>query len=48
MNMLPYVFDVDQVAKIRSELSITVREKKKVKKSVLSDRHLENHFQLEK
>ena len=28
MNLTPYVFDVDQVAKIRSELSITVLEKK--------------------
>ena len=29
MNLEPYVFDVDQVAKIRSELSTTVLEKKK-------------------
>ena len=29
MNLPPYVFDVDHVAKIRSELSITVLEKKK-------------------
>ena len=29
MNLPPYVFDVDYVAKIRSELSITVLEKKK-------------------
>ena len=28
MNLSPYVFDVDHVAKIRSELSITVLEKK--------------------
>ena len=28
----PYVFDVDHVAKIRSELSITVLEKKKLTK----------------
>ena len=28
MNLPPYVFDVDYVAKIRSELSITVLEKK--------------------
>ena len=28
MNLPPYVFDVDHVAKIRSELSITVIEKK--------------------
>ena len=28
MNLPPYVFDVDHVAKIRSELSITVLEKK--------------------
>ena len=27
MNLAPYVFDVDHVAKIRSELSITVLEK---------------------
>ena len=27
MNLPPYVFDVDYVAKIRSELSITVIEK---------------------
>ena len=30
MNLPPYVFDVDRVAKIRSELSITVLEKKKL------------------
>ena len=30
MNLTPYVFDVDHVAKIRSELSITVLEKKKI------------------
>ena len=29
MNLAPYVFDVDHVAKIRSELFITVLEKKK-------------------
>ena len=28
MNLPPYIFDVDYVAKIRSELSITVLEKK--------------------
>ena len=28
MDLQPYVFDVDHVAKIRSELSITVLEKK--------------------
>ena len=28
MNLPPYVFDVDHVAKTRSELSITVFEKK--------------------
>ena len=28
MNLPPYVFDVDHVAKIRSELSITILEKK--------------------
>ena len=28
MNLPPYVFDVDYVAKIRSELSIAVLEKK--------------------
>ena len=28
MNLSPYVFDVDDVAKIRSELSITALEKK--------------------
>ena len=28
MNLPPYVFDVDYVAKIRSELSITVLEEK--------------------
>ena len=28
MNLEPYGFDVDHVAKIRSELSITVLEKK--------------------
>ena len=28
MNLPPYVFDVDYVAKIRSEQSITVLEKK--------------------
>ena len=28
MNFDPYVFDVDHVAKIRSELSFTVPEKK--------------------
>ena len=28
MNLPPYVFDVNHVAKIRSELSITVIEKK--------------------
>ena len=28
MNLPPYVFDVDHVAKVRSELSITVLEKK--------------------
>ena len=27
MNLPPYVFDVDYVAKIRSELSITLLEK---------------------
>ena len=27
MNLPPYVFDVDHVAKIRSELSITVLKK---------------------
>ena len=31
MNLPPYVFDVDYVAKIRSGLSITVLEKKKLK-----------------
>ena len=41
MNLPPYVFDVDYVAKIRSELSITVLEKKteqnyRLKKSDLS------------
>ena len=29
MSLPPYVFDVDYVAKIRSELSIIVLEKKK-------------------
>ena len=29
MNLPPYVFDVDYVAKIRSELSIGVLQKKK-------------------
>ena len=29
MNLSPYVFDVNHVAKIRSKLSITVLEKKK-------------------
>ena len=28
MNLEPYVFDVDQVAKVRSELSTTFLEKK--------------------
>ena len=28
MNLTPYVFDVDHVAKIRSELFITILEKK--------------------
>ena len=28
MNLPPYIFDVDYVAKVRSELSITVLEKK--------------------
>ena len=41
MNLPPYVFDVDHVAKIRSELSITVLEKKTEqnyrKKSDLTD-----------
>ena len=32
MNLPPYGFDVDHVAKIRSGLSITVREKKKLHK----------------
>ena len=41
MNLPPYVFDVDHVAKIRSELSITILEKKteqnyRLKKSDLS------------
>ena len=41
MNLPPYVFDVDYVAKIRSELTITVLEKKteqnhRLKKSDLS------------
>ena len=41
MNLPPYVFDLDDVAKIRSELSITVLEKKtkqnyRLKKSDLS------------
>ena len=31
-NLPPYVFDVDHVAKIRSGLSITVLEKKKMNK----------------
>ena len=31
MNLRPYVFDADYVVKIRSELSITVLEKKKTK-----------------
>ena len=31
MNLPPYVFDVDYVAKIRSGLSITVLEKKSTK-----------------
>ena len=30
MNLAPYVFDVDHVAKIRSQLSVTVLEKKKM------------------
>ena len=43
MNLPPYVFDVDHVAKIRSELSIAVLEKKnqqnsRLKKSDLSYR----------
>ena len=33
MNLPPYVFDVDYVAKIRSELSITVFEKKKTEQN---------------
>ena len=33
MNSSPYVFDVDYIAKIRSELSITVLEKKNEQKS---------------
>ena len=42
MNLPPYVFDVDCVAKIRSELSITVLEKKteqnyRLKKSDLTE-----------
>ena len=36
MNLPPYVFDVDHVAKIRSELSITVLEKKKTKQNYRS------------
>ena len=35
MNLPPYVFDVDHVAKIRSELSIAVLEKKMNKKGDL-------------
>ena len=35
MNLPPYVFDVDHVAKIRSELSITVLEKKNEQNSRL-------------
>ena len=34
MNIPPYVFDVDSVAKIRSDLSITVLEKKTEQKKV--------------
>ena len=35
MNLPPYVFDVDYVAKIRSELSITVlKNRKKILKKV--------------
>ena len=37
MNIDPYVFDVDHVAKIRSELSITLLEEKKKNKSDLSE-----------
>ena len=35
MNLLPYVFDVDYAAKIRSELSVTVLEKKRSKLSLV-------------
>ena len=43
INLPPYVFDVDHVAKIRSELSVTVLEKKteqnyRLKKSGLSEK----------
>ena len=34
INLDQYVFDVDHVAKIRSELSITVLEKKKLHKII--------------
>ena len=37
IDLPPYVFDVDHVAKIRSELSITVLEKKLYKRSDLSE-----------
>ena len=36
MNLSPYVFDVYYVAKNRSELSITILEKKKTKQNYRS------------
>ena len=35
MNLAPYVFNIDLVAKVRSGLSIAVLEKKKLKKIIV-------------
>ena len=42
MNLPPYVFDVDHVAKIRSELSITVLERKKMNKILAQKSYLKS------
>ena len=44
MNLSPYVFDVDYVTKIRSELSITVLEKKIHKITAEKKRDLKTAF----
>ena len=35
MNLAPYVFNIDLVAKVRSGLSIAVLDKKKLKKIIV-------------